>query len=104
MTGEADRDLWVKDRANVMKWWDENREGFIATQEWAASLASELDAIRAREIALAEHECCPTCTRPMEFWPAAMRPRMDEIARSFHRGRRRSRRRPGNRPRPVSAR
>jgi transcriptional regulator with XRE-family HTH domain len=80
MTGEADRDLWIKDRANVMKWWEENREGFIAVQEWANDLASELDAVKAREMALAEHECCPTCTRPMEFWPAAMQQKMEAIA------------------------
>lgn len=80
MTNEADRDLWLKDRARFMKWWEENRQGFDATHEWAAGVASELDAVKAREAALAEHECCPTCTRPMEFWPAAMQRKMEAIA------------------------
>jgi hypothetical protein len=80
MTNEADRTLWLQERASFMKWWKDHREGFAAFEEWANDVAAELDAVKAREAALAEHECCPTCMRPMEFWPAAMQRKMEKIA------------------------
>ena len=80
LTNDADHELWRTDRARFMKWWEENREGFDACQEWASGMSDELDAVKAREAALAEHQCCPTCERPMEFWPAAMQQKMEVIA------------------------
>jgi hypothetical protein len=78
-TNDRDSARWRDDRARIMKWWDEHRTGFHDFHKYAMEIAEELEGRETYERDMRELECCPTCTRPMEFWPAAMDERIAEV-------------------------
>jgi hypothetical protein len=77
-TSECDSAQWRKDREGILKWWEEHRAGFVDFHDRAREMMNELQMIKACEQRRIDDECCPTCVRPMEFWPAAMDYKMEK--------------------------
>ena len=74
VTRDEEGERWRKDRHQIMEWWRNHREGFDTLYKEAAEMTAELESQRQFQQDMHHYECCPTCIRPMEFWPA----RMDE--------------------------
>jgi hypothetical protein len=74
------RTEWLQDRARIFKWWEENSSALFALQQRVASLIKEAESNAILEGRLAEKNCCPACTRPMDFWPPELEEECDRIA------------------------
>jgi hypothetical protein len=72
VTRDREADRWREDRRQIMEWWNNHRESFVAYKKYADECIAELEAERRFEQEMHEAERCPTCIRPMEFWPAQM--------------------------------
>ena len=79
VTRDEEGELWRKDRQQIMDWWREHRDGFIAFQKYAAEMIAEVESQRKFEQEMHDVECCPTCIRPMEFWPAQMDEKLERL-------------------------
>ena len=78
-TNEQLRAEWRQDRARIFQWWEENSSRFMELHRQVVRMAEELEHNVAFERRMAEANCCPTCTRPMDFWPAEMKKEGDRI-------------------------
>ena len=76
---EHERAQWRADRASIMKWWEDNAATFRDYEKRATEMSEELEGAQRFEQDMAEEKVCPTCVRPMEFWPAAMDEKMDQL-------------------------
>ena len=76
---DHESEQWRADRARILKWWETTRAGVFSLQARAKEMSAELESIRRFEEEMTDQECCPTCVRPMEFWPAAMDQKMDRL-------------------------
>jgi hypothetical protein len=73
------RTEWLQDRARILKWWEQNSSIFFELQQRVNSLIKEAESNASLERRLAEKNCCPTCTRPMDFWPPELEEECDRI-------------------------
>jgi hypothetical protein len=83
--GARQEEQWRQDRASIMSWWDENRDGFFEFYEQAKAMAAELEGLRKYQRDLRDYECCPTCSRSMKFWPPEMQEEDDRVSGEFER-------------------
>jgi hypothetical protein len=79
VTRDREADTWRDDRQKIMNWWSNHRDGFIAYQKYADEIIAEHESRERFEQEMWDQECCPTCLRPIEFWPAAMQQKMDQL-------------------------
>ena len=73
------RTEWLQDRARILKWWQDNSSIFFALQQRVTRMIKEAESNTELERRLAEKNCCPTCTRPMDFWPPELEEECDRI-------------------------
>jgi hypothetical protein len=78
-TNEQLRTDWLQDRAHIFKWWEENSSRFLELHKRVVELTKELEQNAAFERRMAESNRCPTCTRPMDFWPTEMEKESERI-------------------------
>ena len=73
------RTQWLQDRARIFKWWEENSAVILELHKRVDSLTKELEQNADLERRMAAKNCCPTCTRPMDFWPPELEEECDRI-------------------------
>jgi hypothetical protein len=77
VTRDREAERWRDDRQKIMDWWGEHRDSFVAFEKYAEECIAELQSVRRFEQERINDACCPTCIRPMEFWPAPMEEKVD---------------------------
>ena len=78
VTRDREAERWRDDRQKILDWWSEHRDSFTAYKKYADGIIQEVEALQRFEQQMVDEECCPTCVRPMEFWPARMDDKMEQ--------------------------
>lgn len=83
ITRDREADAWREDKRKITEWWTSYHQGFDSFHKYASELIAEFESRNKYEALMHDFECCPACSRPMEFWPAQMDEKqgriMDEI-------------------------